>query len=84
MSAVFVDTPGKSLLYCRPNPAGSATTLYFSAAEGGAHVQQNRPPFYQDKMNLLVWQDAAGRPHEVKSPEDWRQRRSTFWPICSS
>ena len=75
MSAVFVEAPGTYMLYCRQNPSGAATTLYLSSAEGGAQAQENQPTFYQDKMNLLVWLDAAGRRHAVKSPEDWRQRR---------
>lgn len=33
------------------------------------------PPFYQDKMNLLVWLDRAGKAHRVENPGDWQRRR---------
>lgn len=33
------------------------------------------PPFYRDKMNLLVWQEPQGQTHPVKNVEAWGQRR---------
>jgi len=33
------------------------------------------PPFYPDKMNLLVWRDAHGAEHPITSAEDWARRR---------
>ncbi|MEW6358362.1 MAG: acetylxylan esterase [Planctomycetota bacterium] len=33
------------------------------------------PPFYNDKFNLLVYLDALGKEHAVKTVEDWRIRR---------
>ncbi len=37
--------------------------------------QSAPPPFYQDKMNLLVWLDAQGVSHAVKDPQAWQRRR---------
>lgn len=34
------------------------------------------PPFYQDKMNLLMWLDGQGRANPVTRPEDWQRRRA--------
>lgn len=34
------------------------------------------PPFYENKMDLLVWLDAQGRPHPVNTPDDWLRRRA--------
>jgi dienelactone hydrolase len=34
------------------------------------------PPFYADKSNLLVWRDADGRDHPVRTPADWARRRA--------
>lgn len=34
------------------------------------------PPFYPDKARLLVWRDAEGKEHPVKSPDDWKKRRA--------
>ena len=33
------------------------------------------PPFYQDKMNLLVWLDPSGKAHPIESANDWQRRR---------
>jgi fermentation-respiration switch protein FrsA (DUF1100 family) len=33
------------------------------------------PPFYADKMNLLVWLDSDGKSHAITKPADWSQRR---------
>jgi dienelactone hydrolase len=32
-------------------------------------------PFYCDKMNLLVWLDAAGQAHQVQDVQGWQRRR---------
>ena len=32
-------------------------------------------PTYSDHVNLLVWRDADGAEHPIKSAEDWKQRR---------
>ncbi len=34
------------------------------------------PPFYADKMNLMVYMDEAGTPQPVKTPEDWERRKA--------
>jgi len=33
------------------------------------------PPFYADKLNLLVLQDESGKETSITSPEEWRVRR---------
>ena len=33
------------------------------------------PPFYPDKMKLLVWRDAQGAEHPVTNARDWQRRR---------
>src|SRR5262249_42685162 len=34
------------------------------------------PPFYSDKNKLLVYRDADGTEHPIKTPEDWAKRRA--------
>jgi dienelactone hydrolase len=43
--------------------------LGFSAAAGA-------PPFYADKMRLLVYKDEHGTEHPIKTVEDWSRRRA--------
>jgi len=38
-------------------------------------AEPNPPPFYPDKMNLLVWRDEQGAEHPVTNPQDWQRRR---------
>ncbi|MDD4869098.1 MAG: alpha/beta hydrolase family protein [Kiritimatiellae bacterium] len=45
------------------------------ASEASSADAGNLPPFYQDKMNLLVWLDAQGQSHPIKDVEAWQQRR---------
>lgn len=33
-------------------------------------------PSYPDKSNLLIWRDAEGKDNAVRTPDDWRKRRS--------
>jgi len=33
------------------------------------------PPFYKDKMNLVMYLDAEGQSHPVKDTRDWQKRR---------
>lgn len=33
------------------------------------------PPFYADKTHLLVYLDAAGKEHPIRTPADWDKRR---------
>ena len=40
-----------------------------------AEPEQSRPPFYPDKMSLLVWIDGEGKTHPIAEPEDWPRRR---------
>jgi len=44
-----------------------------SAADTSSKAQS--PPFYDDKMNLLVWLDSDGRSHPIKESQDWQRRR---------
>ncbi len=45
------------------------------ARPGMAAAKASTPPFYPDKMNLLVWLDAAGKSHPVQNLQDWQRRR---------
>src|SRR3954463_16270343 len=60
-------SPRSSLL-----PAFFFALIGFSAAWGEPSAAA---PFYPDKMNLLVWRDAQGGEHEIRSPQDWPRRR---------
>lgn len=40
-----------------------------------AFVVHADPPFYPDKTSLLVWRDADGKEHPVKTATDWAKRR---------
>ncbi|MFZ2642510.1 MAG: acetylxylan esterase [Verrucomicrobiia bacterium] len=42
-------------------------------ADGDA--KQNSPPFYPDKMKLMVWRDTQGAEHSVANAQDWQRRR---------
>lgn len=46
-----------------------------AAPARAAEPQQPTPPFYPDKMELLVWRDGDGRSHKVQDPQTWQQRR---------
>ncbi len=37
--------------------------------------EQTMPASRNDRMNLLVYRDAAGHSHPIRNPEDWRKRR---------
>jgi len=37
--------------------------------------QSEPPPFYADKMDLMVWKDKQGKGHPVTNPETWQRRR---------
>jgi fermentation-respiration switch protein FrsA (DUF1100 family) len=47
--------------------------LFFSALSASSAV--NSPPFYHDKTNLLLYRDAAGIDHPVRTAADWDKRR---------
>ncbi|MBM4081005.1 MAG: acetylxylan esterase, partial [Planctomycetes bacterium] len=53
----------------------AAVALAMAFVSVVAAQEKNMPPFYEDKMNLLVYLDAEGRKCPVKSPEDWQKRR---------
>jgi pimeloyl-ACP methyl ester carboxylesterase len=40
-----------------------------------ARSAEQEPPFYPDKTNLLVWRDAEGKEHPVRTAADWTKRR---------
>jgi dipeptidyl aminopeptidase/acylaminoacyl peptidase len=40
-----------------------------------AEPKRASPPFYADKMNLLVWRDGGGESHAITDPADWPRRR---------
>ncbi len=43
---------------------------------GVGRASTSQPPFYPDKMNLLVWRDAQGQSHAIHNPVDWERRRA--------
>jgi dienelactone hydrolase len=53
-------------------PAGRGEAVSPSLA---AFPDSAPPPFYPDKMNLLVWLDGQGRSHPVENARDWERRR---------
>ncbi|GEM_PF-443284 len=63
--------------------AAERPTLEGAAAEGPAEQRQQigepnsleSPPFYSDRMNLLVWRDEQGTSHPIDAPADWQRRR---------
>ena len=40
-----------------------------------ASTVRNPPPFYPDKRKLLVYRDAAGKEHPIRTAADWDKRR---------
>ena len=38
-------------------------------------AKSDTPPFYPDKMKLLVWRDEQGAEHPVTNARDWQRRR---------
>jgi len=49
-----------------------------AGADAGASVGTpvEQPPFYRDKMNLLLWLDERGRAYPIQDPRDWPRRRA--------
>lgn len=41
----------------------------------GEAAKQPAPPFYPDKMKLMVWRDGQGAEHPVTNAQDWQRRR---------
>lgn len=41
----------------------------------GEPTSPESPPFYSDRMNLLVWRDDQGASHAIDKPADWQRRR---------
>lgn len=42
----------------------------------GVPAAEQRPPFYEDKMNLLVYVDADGKERAITNAEEWAKRRA--------
>ena len=42
----------------------------------GTPAAEQRPPFYEDKMKMLVYVDAEGTERTVTNAEDWKKRRA--------
>jgi dienelactone hydrolase len=47
----------------------------FLIASLSASSPRTRPPFYPDKMKLLVYRDASGEEHPIRTAADWDNRR---------
>ena len=41
---------------------------------GAARAEE--APVYTDRAKLLIWKDAAGKEHPIKSAADWAKRRA--------
>lgn len=50
--------------------------LLFLVGIGPLVAQPAKPPFYADKTNLMVFQNAEGKILDVKNIDQWRERRS--------
>ncbi len=50
--------------------------LGLAAVAAGSGQRADAPPHYPDKTRLLVYRDAGGREHPVKTPADWAKRRA--------
>ncbi len=46
------------------------------AIAGAEDSSLPQPPFYADKMNLLVWLDGQGQSHPIQNATDWQRRRT--------
>jgi acetyl esterase/lipase len=57
--------------------AAIATSLSITAplSPSAEPPQPTPPPFYEDKMELLVWRDDQGAVHPVKDAQGWQKRR---------
>ena len=42
----------------------------------GVPIAGQGPPFYEDKMAMLVYVDAGGRERAISSSKDWEKRRA--------
>jgi len=51
------------------------TLLSLAAFSVGGLLAESPAPAYPDHSNLLVYRDAAGQEHPVRTPEDWAIRR---------
>lgn len=52
------------------------TALVGAVLVAGTLVFADEAPFYPDKTNLLVWRDATGKDHPVRTADDWKKRRA--------
>ena len=52
-----------------------APLCFLCGQASATELEQSRPPFYADKMNLLVWIDGDGRTQSITDPRDWPRRR---------
>ncbi len=60
-----------------PRPAISILAVLFGLiCAPAAPAGDAPPPFYADKMNLLVWRDNQGAEHRATSAEEWQRRRA--------
>lgn len=41
-----------------------------------ASAHTGEPPFYSDKMDLMVWLDEKGQSHPIEEAADWQRRRT--------
>jgi dienelactone hydrolase len=54
---------------------GCLLSVFLSFVFFVSFVVAAEPPFYPDKTKLLVWRDADGKEHPVRTAEDWAKRR---------
>lgn len=56
-------------------PAFAAWVMGFFLGQAVFVTAAEPPPFYPDKMKLMVWLDAQGAEHPVSNVQDWQRRR---------
>jgi hypothetical protein len=53
-----------------------ASLCFHCGQSSAAEPESPSPPFYADKMNLLVWLDGDGQSHAISELTDWSRRRN--------
>lgn len=66
---------GVTGLLASAQDAEPSTREAADASAAGTSSKAASPPFYDDKMNLLVWLDDEGRANPIKERQDWQRRR---------
>jgi len=57
-------------------PIVTAITASMAMAQPTTSSKRARSPRYPDHSKLMVWRDASGKGHPVRTPADWAKRRA--------